>query len=191
MPGQANGRTCRDRSPPFAPARCRTVSQSAGPNSRYATTPCISPYGAVGILAGVFSWRLTMPRVRKSLLGQRCQQIMTNSQTPLLADPARRQARRRSRGWLSVRLQGDAHESHDHVRGVAGVLEVTPPEARRPDCAAGIIATNCLSKPTAAIRRLTNQRLGELYGLEPATPLFRVLRRLDHIRKLRGRHAIN
>lgn len=58
------------------------------------------------------------------------------------------------------------------------VLEATPPEARRPDYAAAIIETNCLSKSTAATRRLTNQRLGELYGLDPAIPLFRVLRRL-------------
>ena len=58
------------------------------------------------------------------------------------------------------------------------VLRATPPEAKRSDYASAIIEGNCLSKPTGATRRLSNQRLGELYGLDPAIPLFRVLRRL-------------
>ncbi len=58
------------------------------------------------------------------------------------------------------------------------VLDAAPSGARRADYAAAIIEGNCLSKPTAATRRLTNQRLGELYGLDPGIPLFRVLRRL-------------
>ena len=58
------------------------------------------------------------------------------------------------------------------------VLQAAPPDARRADYAAAIIDGNCLSKPTGATRRLTNQRLGELYGLDPVIPLFRVLRRL-------------
>lgn len=58
------------------------------------------------------------------------------------------------------------------------VLEATSQDARRADYAAAIIDGNCLSKPTASTRRLSNQRLGELYGLDPAIPLFRVLRRL-------------
>lgn len=58
------------------------------------------------------------------------------------------------------------------------VLQATAPEARRADYAAAIIEGNCLSKPTGSTRRLTNQRLGELYGLDLAIPLFRVLRRL-------------
>jgi hypothetical protein len=58
------------------------------------------------------------------------------------------------------------------------VLDATPSNARRADYAAAIIEGNCLSKPTTSTRRLSNQRLGELYGLDPAIPLFRVLRRL-------------
>jgi len=57
-------------------------------------------------------------------------------------------------------------------------LAAAPPEAGRADYAAAIIEANCLGKPTASTRRLTNQRLGELYALDPAVPLFRVLRRL-------------
>jgi hypothetical protein len=58
------------------------------------------------------------------------------------------------------------------------VLEATRQDARRADYAAAIVEGNCLSKPTASTRRLSNQRLGELYGLDPTIPLFRVLRRL-------------
>jgi hypothetical protein len=58
------------------------------------------------------------------------------------------------------------------------VLQATAPEARRADYASAIIEGNCLLKPTSSTRRLTNQRLGELYGLDPTIPLFRVLRRI-------------
>lgn len=58
------------------------------------------------------------------------------------------------------------------------VFEATSQNSRRADYATAIIDGNCLSKPTASTRRLSNQRLGELYGLDPMIPLFRVLRRL-------------
>ena len=58
------------------------------------------------------------------------------------------------------------------------LFEATRHDSRRADYAAAIIEANCLSKPTTSSRRLTNQRLGELYGLDPAVPLFRVFRRL-------------
>ncbi len=61
---------------------------------------------------------------------------------------------------------------------ITELLEATPPEADRAAYAEAIIEDNALGKQTAATRRLTNQRLGELYGLDPAIPLFRVLRRL-------------
>ncbi len=57
---------------------------------------------------------------------------------------------------------------------LAGVEE----EADRAAYAAAIVDDNLLGKQTAATRRLTNQRLGELYGLDPCIPLFRILRRL-------------
>jgi hypothetical protein len=58
------------------------------------------------------------------------------------------------------------------------VFQATASEARRQDYADAIIDANCLSKPTGATRRLTNQRLGELYGLDPSIAIFRILRRL-------------
>lgn len=52
------------------------------------------------------------------------------------------------------------------------------PHAGRADYTAAIVDDNALGKATAATRRLTDQRLGELYGLDPSVPLFRVLRHL-------------
>lgn len=58
------------------------------------------------------------------------------------------------------------------------VLVATPEGSSREHYAAAIVEGNCLGKATAATRRLTNQRLGELYGLDSRMPLFRVLRRI-------------
>jgi len=57
------------------------------------------------------------------------------------------------------------------------VLAHCPPDAPRSDYAVEIIEHNLLGKRTASTRRLTNQRLGELYGLDPDVPLFRLVRR--------------
>lgn len=61
---------------------------------------------------------------------------------------------------------------------LAAALGVTEPRVQRADYAAAIVEHNCLGKDTVATRRLANQRLGELYALDPTVPLFRVLRRL-------------
>lgn len=58
------------------------------------------------------------------------------------------------------------------------VLADVPRSADRGAYAHAIIEENALGKATSANRRLTNQRLGELYGLDRSTPLFRVLLRL-------------
>ncbi len=58
------------------------------------------------------------------------------------------------------------------------LLAGMPDDAERAAYAAAIVDDNLLGKQTAATRRLTNQRLGELYGLDPRIPLFRILRRL-------------
>ena len=50
--------------------------------------------------------------------------------------------------------------------------------ASRVDYTSVIVEQNCLAKSTTATRRLTNQRLGELYALNIAVPIFRILRRL-------------
>ena len=58
------------------------------------------------------------------------------------------------------------------------VLDECPPESDRARYAEAIIDGNCLGKATAATRRLSNQRLGELYALDTGVPLFRVLRKV-------------
>ena len=63
------------------------------------------------------------------------------------------------------------------------LLEAVSSGASRAEYAASIIEDNVLRKQTASTRRLTNQRLGELYALDPRVPLFRVLRRLWTIDK--------
>jgi len=61
---------------------------------------------------------------------------------------------------------------------LSAALAAAPERAARADYSAAIIEGNCLGKTTTATRRLTNQRLGELYALDPDVPIFRVLRRL-------------
>lgn len=61
---------------------------------------------------------------------------------------------------------------------LSDLLAAVPAGSERGDYAAAVVEENVLGKQTISTRRLTNQRLGELYGLESRLPLFRVLRRL-------------
>jgi len=61
---------------------------------------------------------------------------------------------------------------------LSAALAAVPESGTREDFAEAIVDGNCLGKATTATRRLTNQRLSELYALDPAVPVFRVLRRL-------------
>jgi len=61
---------------------------------------------------------------------------------------------------------------------LAMALEAIPDGSERHAYANAIIEDNCLAKATEATRRLSNQRLGELYGLDVQVTLFRVLRKL-------------
>jgi len=58
------------------------------------------------------------------------------------------------------------------------LLAGLPTSASRHDYETAVVEHNSLGKSTTASRRLTNQRLGELYGLEETIPVFRVLRRI-------------
>ncbi|MFO1477608.1 MAG: hypothetical protein U1F98_13275 [Verrucomicrobiota bacterium] len=60
---------------------------------------------------------------------------------------------------------------------LSALLESLPMEASRADYLAAIVEHNTLGKQTAATRKLTAQRLRELYVLDPNVALFRVLRR--------------
>ena len=58
------------------------------------------------------------------------------------------------------------------------LFAAVPSDAARADYAAAIVEENVLGKATIATRRWTNQRLGELYALDPRVAILRVLRRL-------------
>ena len=61
---------------------------------------------------------------------------------------------------------------------LGAVLAAAPGPMGRAAYAAAIIEGNCLEKPTASTRRISNQRLAELYALDPFVVIFRVLRKL-------------
>ena len=61
---------------------------------------------------------------------------------------------------------------------LGAVLSAAPGPVDRAVYAAAIIEGNCLEKPTASTRRISNQRLAELYALNPFVVIFRVLRKL-------------
>src|SRR5690349_11251646 len=61
---------------------------------------------------------------------------------------------------------------------LGATFEAVPPEAKPAEYSAAIIDANCLGKRTVATRRLSVQRLRELYALDAAVPMFRILRRL-------------
>jgi len=58
------------------------------------------------------------------------------------------------------------------------LLEAVPGDVAREQYADAVMEQNCLGKRTAATRKLSLQRLTELYALEPQVILFRLLRDL-------------
>jgi hypothetical protein len=60
-------------------------------------------------------------------------------------------------------------------RELSDLIKFTPTDAGAALYRSAIIDDNLLGKPTLATRKLTAQRLSELYGLDPAIPIFRVL----------------
>lgn len=59
---------------------------------------------------------------------------------------------------------------------LSDLLQTCGPTSSRTDYANAIVVENCAGKVTVSNRRLTNQRLGELYILDPQVPLFRAFR---------------
>lgn len=58
------------------------------------------------------------------------------------------------------------------------VLGAAPGPVDRSAYSTAIIEGNCLQKPTTSTRRISNQRLTELYALDPFVMIFRVQRKL-------------
>jgi len=75
--------------------------------------------------------------------------------------------------------QGDrgAHTSRTMMLAELETLfKASPPAAVRDDLRRLVVEDNVLGKRTGANRRLSFQRLSEMYGLDPLLPLYRVLR---------------
>ena len=64
------------------------------------------------------------------------------------------------------------------IAEIGDLFEHLPAETDREGYTAAIVEDNLLAKNTEATRRLTGQRLGELYGLDLSLPIHRVHRRL-------------
>lgn len=60
---------------------------------------------------------------------------------------------------------------------LSALLREANPSATRAEYRSLIIENNCLGKRTAATRKLSDQRLSELYGLDAGIILFRLMRR--------------
>jgi hypothetical protein len=58
------------------------------------------------------------------------------------------------------------------------LLRTRPADTPHAGYVAAVVEDNLLGKATEATRRLSIQRLGELYGLDPTLPIFRSLRRV-------------
>lgn len=58
------------------------------------------------------------------------------------------------------------------------LLSTVPGDVGREAYARAVIEDNCLAKRTSATRKLSLQRLSELYALDAAVPIFRILRDL-------------
>lgn len=56
------------------------------------------------------------------------------------------------------------------------LLRVCSPAAQRAEYAKGVLEDNCLGKDTSSTRRLSLQRLSELYALDAVVPIFRLMR---------------
>lgn len=61
------------------------------------------------------------------------------------------------------------------------LLDAVPGSVARESYEQGVLGDNCLGKRTLATRKLSLQRLSELYALDPSVPLFRVMRDLWEI----------
>jgi len=64
------------------------------------------------------------------------------------------------------------------LQELSATFAAVPIESKSSEYPRAVVEENCLRKQTVSTRRLTFQRLRELYALDPVVPLFRILRRL-------------
>jgi len=103
-------------------------------------------------------------------------------QDPILKENALLRDSEASQSWIKAGFRiGDkgTHTSRTIMfKELVLLLEDQDPNAPRKAYVSAIIDQNCLGKQTVSTRKLTCQRLSELYGLDPSIPLFRILRYL-------------
>jgi hypothetical protein len=101
---------------------------------------------------------------------------------PILKKNALLQESVNSQPWIKAGFRfGDkgTHTSRTMMlKELAALFEDQELNAPRKAYVSAIIDQNCLGKQTVSTRKLTCQRLSELYGLDPTIPLFRILRHL-------------
>lgn len=101
---------------------------------------------------------------------------------PILKKNALLQESIDSQPWVKAGFRfGDkgTHTSRTMMlKELAALFEDQELNAPREAYVSAIIDHNCLGKQTVSTRKLTCQRLSELYGLDPTIPLFRILRHL-------------
>ena len=61
---------------------------------------------------------------------------------------------------------------------IESLLDAVQGERERVEYVHAVLEDNCLGKQTLSTRKLSLQRLSELYALDPAVPLFRIMRDL-------------
>src|SRR5438105_7859789 len=64
---------------------------------------------------------------------------------------------------------------------LSAIFAAVPYDAKSADYPTAVVEENCLGKQTVSTRRLTFQRLRELYALDTGVPIFRILRRLWNV----------
>lgn len=64
---------------------------------------------------------------------------------------------------------------------ISRCLDLLPPDTERSAYQSAIVERNILGKATEATRKESFRRLRELYGLDPALPVFRIYRTLDRL----------
>lgn len=101
---------------------------------------------------------------------------------PIFKENALPQNSKVSKPWIKAGFRfGDkgTHTSRTMMfKELALLFEDQEPNAPRKAYVSAIIDNNCLGKRTVSTRKLTCQRLSELYGLDPFIPIFRILRHL-------------
>jgi len=141
--------------------RCRLAQQAE--SKKALDFACLYQYTVInlaGILAGEYSEYIIM----------KLDPIFPKNQTPTDLKPE----------WVDLGFkfgEKGAHTSRTIMLAeLSGLLHQCPATASRPDYVRALIEDNCLGKHTLSTRKLTLQRLSELYALDPDVTLFRLMR---------------